>query len=131
MNKQRLNDVIKHGVGKNVMRGNPMVTPKDIKTCKNYLDVIVRTIFIENKISKEEFKEVVIAYADTLGIHPSKTANMVGSMKKSICDGNISYKRFVQTLKMLGMDITDITVTTISKHGVQEFSSHKKETKTK
>ena len=114
MSKEKFKDMLNKGLGKNVTIGEPLVTKVHLLNSLNYLDVLLRKILIKDNITKTQFIESVTKYNDDIGIHPANTSNAIGNLRKSILTGNISFKKFLEVLRIFKYRITDIKISIVN-----------------
>lgn len=117
MSKEKFDHIMQNNIGKNVTIGEALLTEIDINKSKNYLDVLLRKLLVRNKITKTQFNDAIVEYNDQVGTHPARTSNTIGNLRKSIHIGNISFKKFLETLRIFNYRITNMKISLINPDG--------------
>lgn len=105
--------------------GPPLFTRKDILEARNRLDIELRAVFNEYEIGKTYFNETTVDYFQTVEGHPkaqakSDTQNLIRTLER----GGITDRRFEETLRALGFEILDRSVTVKDPAGdIKTFST--------
>lgn len=95
--------------------GTPMFTEDDIHRTQDghacsELDILLRSIFVKKRISKEYFNGKCREYALGMNLLPSQ-ANTAGSnLVRTLNSGNITISRFFEALQVLGWSLLDLQV---------------------
>ena len=92
--------------------GPPLFTREDIVASRNRLDLLLRPIFVEFEIGKTYFNDKAVEYYHKVENHTkaqakSDTQNLIRTLEK----GGITDNRFEETLRALGFEIVDRSVT--------------------
>jgi len=92
--------------------GQPLFTKEDIRQARNNLDIELRAIFDHFEIGKNYFCERSTEYYQNVEGHSrdkakSDTQNLVRTLEK----GGITDNRFEETLRAIGFEIVDRSVT--------------------
>ena len=92
--------------------GPPLFTRDDIRRSQNELDMSLRYIFDDLKIGKSYLSDKATDYFQRIAGHPrekakSDTQNLVRTLEK----GDITFNRYRETMRCLGWEIVDLSVT--------------------
>ena len=92
--------------------GPPLFNKEDIRKSQNELDVSLRYIFDHMKIGKSYLGDKATDYYQSIAKHgrekaKSDTQNLVRTLEK----GDITFNRYSETMRCLGWDLIDLSVT--------------------
>lgn len=111
--------------------GPPMFKKEDIAESRNNLDLMLRDIFVSFDIGRSYFSDKSVAYYQNIERHSkdkakSDTQNLIRTLEK----GNITDNRFEETIRTLGFEIVDRSITLKDDVGdLHTFSISKAKTK--
>lgn len=106
--------------------GTPLFDESKIYETNHFLDIVLRTIFVEKRISKEYFSAKCREYALKRGYQPLQANTEGSNLVRTLQAGGITINRFTQTLKVLGLTMTDLQVSFTGANGAEETYSVKK-----
>lgn len=101
--------------------GAPLFVQEEVVASTHPLDVLLRSIFVKKKITKEYFSQQCRKYAiEVMGLM-SSAANTPGSnLIRALKQGNISWMRFFEALAVLNLSIEDMSIKLSSINGEVE-----------
>ena len=100
--------------------GSPMFTEEDVHSTQHCLDIILRSVFVSKRISKDFFSAKCHEYALSQGPLPLQANTFGSNLMRTLVKGNITINRFLEALNVLGMTLADMQVTVKSSHGADE-----------
>ena len=92
--------------------GVPVFTEQDVRDSQNSLDLLMRDVFVSFEIGRSFFSDKAVEYFRTVEDRTrdqakSDTQNLIRTLEK----GGISNNRFEETMRTLGFEIIDRSVT--------------------
>ncbi len=104
--------------------GMALFTEDEVLATSHELDILLRSVFVRKRISKEHFAQQCRRYAiEVMGLM-SAQANTPGSnLMRALKMGNITIQRFNEALQVLNFTISEATVTLADTDGKQETFS--------
>jgi len=106
--------------------GTQLFDEASIYATQHPLDVLLRTIFVEKRISKEYFSAKCREYALRKGYQPLQANTEGSNLVRTLQQGGITINRFLQTLSVLNLTLTDMQVSFKTPEGVDETFSVRK-----
>ena len=110
--------------------GPLLFEPSSIYETDWKLDQILRELCVRNHITEQYFNEMHKLYSiQVLGKHPTKASNDRNNMVKSLRNGHITAKRFIEAVvNVLDFKLDDLRIGLIASNGdrqIYEFHSKK------
>ena len=90
--------------------GVPLFTEDDVHKTQHCLDIILRSMFVKKKISREYFNAKCREKAIGEGYLPYQATTSGSNLVRTLLQGNISINRFLETLQVLGLSLADMSV---------------------
>lgn len=101
--------------------GAPMFTESDIHVTQHCLDIILRSIFVKKRITREYFNSKCREKALQSGCLPQQANTPGSNLIRTIIAGNITMNRFIEVLKMLDWTLADMSVTIKTSGGSEDL----------
>ena len=90
---------------------DPLMTERDLAYTVNVLDIIIRKLIIERKLTRHQFTRLYIQYnTEVLKMHYTNAKDGKDNLWRSVAKGNITWYKFNCMLAVLGVSVTGITV---------------------
>ena len=101
--------------------GTPLFTEHDVRDAKNnFLDVLIRSMLVKKKVSREYFNAKCREYYQGLGCLSTQANTNGSNLVRTLILGNLTWNRFAETLSVLGWELSDLTVTVRSSSKADE-----------
>ena len=100
--------------------GTQLFSEESIYETQHPLDIVLRTIFVEKRISKEYFAAKCREYALRKGYQPLQANTEGSNLVRTLQQGGITINRFLQTLSVLNLTLTDLQVSFRTTDGTEE-----------
>lgn len=101
--------------------GVPLFTEADIHATQHCLDIILRSMFVQKRISREYFNAKCREKALGEGYLPTQANTSGSNLVRTLIAGNITISRFLEALQVLDLTLSDMTVTVRPRHGESEL----------
>lgn len=107
--------------------GQPMFTVDDILQSKGDLDIELRYIFDHYKIGKSYFNDKAVEYYQRIEGHSREKAKSdTQNLQRTLQRGDITFNRLEETIRVLGFEVVDRSLTIRDDLGeLQTFSVSK------
>jgi hypothetical protein len=103
--------------------GVPLFTKEQINETPDMLDKLLRSILVDNNITKEYFSERAKAYAFSIGIHQTKVGNYKSNILKTLKKGKITYRKFEEIVHyILGYPIEHLNIGLIKDKQLKSYN---------
>lgn len=101
--------------------GVPLFTEEDVHKTQHCLDILLRSMFVQKRISREYFNAKCREKALEQGYLPSQANTSGSNLVRTLIAGNITISRFLEALQVLDLTLSDMTVTVSSPQGRNEM----------
>lgn len=101
--------------------GTPLFTPDDVHKTQHCLDIILRSIFVKKRISREYFNAKCREKAIAKGCLPTQANTSGSNLVRTLIAGGITISRFLEALSVLDLTLDNMTVSIKSDHGSGEM----------
>ena len=101
--------------------GVPLFTEEDVHKTQHCLDILLRSMFVQKRISREYFNAKCREKALEQGYLPSQANTSGSNLVRTLIAGNITISRFLEALQVLDLTLSDMTVTVSSQQGKSEL----------
>lgn len=101
--------------------GIPLFTEEDVHKTQHCLDIILRSMFVKKRISREYFNAKCREKAIGEGYLPTQATTTGSNLVRTLVNGNISIGRFLETLQVLNLSLADMSVKIKSSQGNDEL----------
>ncbi len=101
--------------------GVPLFTEEDVHKTQHCLDILLRSMFVQKRISREYFNAKCREKALEQGYLPSQANTSGSNLVRTLIAGNITISRFLEALQVLDLTLSDMTVTVSSQQGKREL----------
>ena len=92
--------------------GQPMFTVDDILQSKGDLDIELRYIFDHYKIGKSYFNDKAVEYYQRIEGHSREKAKSdTQNLQRTLQRGDITFNRLEETIRVLGFEVVDRSLT--------------------
>ena len=92
--------------------GQPMFTVDDILQSKGHLDIELRYIFDHYKIGKSYFNDKAVEYYQRIEGHSREKAKSdTQNLQRTLQRGDITFNRLEETIRVLGFEVVDRSLT--------------------
>lgn len=100
--------------------GTPLFLPKDVGRSAGLLDHMIRFIMVDSEVTGDYFTGMHRKYASiALGVVKERVAQHKTNLLKALRKGNITFKVFAATLRVLGYSVEDIVFHLTSEDGTK------------
>mgnify|MGYP003294518467 CR=1 FL=1 len=101
--------------------GIPLFTEKDVHETQHCLDIILRSMFVKKRISREYFNAKCREKAMEQGYLPTQATTTGSNLVRTLVNGNITISRFLEALQVLDLTLADMSVKVKSTKGADEM----------
>ena len=101
--------------------GAPLFTEADVHKTQHCLDIILRSMFVKKRISREFFNSKCREEALKAGCLPTQANTPGSNLVRTLIAGHITISRFMEVLDVLDWTLADMSVTIKTPGGSEDL----------
>lgn len=105
-------------------QGKQVFEKKDLHGIINPIAILLRLIFIDNRISEEDFNEMHHQFKRDIGKTTAQINQDVGNLRKAFKSPRLTIDKLEEAIHICGFEVTDLSVTLKDKHTGVEKTYH-------